>query len=99
MQDKEMLHRCQMREMAIIDYDSGISNATKKGIAIGEQRGEKRGLRKGMALGERKGIQQGLQQAQANYVLKLSLKGMPVEDIAELTDLSVEEVNHILNSD
>jgi predicted transposase YdaD len=39
----------------------------------------------------------GIQQVQANYVLKLSQKGMPVEDIAELVDLSAEEVNNILN--
>jgi predicted transposase/invertase (TIGR01784 family) len=89
-QDREMLHRCQMREMAIIDYDSGISNATRKG--------EQRGMQKGIVIGEQRGLQKGIQQVQAKYVLKLSQKGMPVEDIAELIDLSVEEVTKILNA-
>ncbi|MDR1116269.1 MAG: Rpn family recombination-promoting nuclease/putative transposase [Tannerella sp.] len=77
-QDSEMLHQYQMREMAIIDYASGISNATIKGIAIGEQRGERK--------------------SQVKYVLKLSQKGMSAEDIAELIDLSIEEVTKILNT-
>jgi predicted transposase/invertase (TIGR01784 family) len=81
-QDSEMLRLYEMREMALLDYTSGINNATRKGIAIGEQRG----------------MQKGMQQTQANYVLKFSQKGMPVEEIAELTDLSVEEVNRIFNT-
>jgi predicted transposase/invertase (TIGR01784 family) len=85
-QDSEMLRLYQMREMALMDYTSGINAATRKGIAIGEQRGEQRGMQKG------------LQQAQVNYVLKLSRKSKSVEEIAELTDLTVEEVNHILNN-
>jgi predicted transposase/invertase (TIGR01784 family) len=85
-QDSEMLRQYQMREMAIIDYTSGINNATRKG--------EQRGLQKGL----QQGLQQGIQQMQANYVLKSSQKGMSVEDIAELVGLSAEEVNSILNN-
>jgi flagellar biosynthesis/type III secretory pathway protein FliH len=114
MQDKEMLHQCQMREMAIIDYTSGINNAIRKGEQIGLQKGLQkgiqkglqRGIQKGIAIGEerakqrgfQKGFQQGLQQEQTNLVLKSSQKGMPIEDIAELVDLSAEEVNNILNN-
>jgi predicted transposase/invertase (TIGR01784 family) len=80
-QDSDMLREYEMREKARYDYTSGINNATRKGIAIGEQRGEQRGMQK----------------AQKNYVLKSSRKGMSVEEIAELTDLPVEEVKNILN--
>jgi DNA-directed RNA polymerase specialized sigma subunit len=48
--------------------------------------------RKGLAAGE----QRGLRQAQADFVRRLSLKNRPVEEIAELTGLPVEEVNHIM---
>jgi predicted transposase/invertase (TIGR01784 family) len=62
-QDSEMLHQYQMREMAIIDYTSGINNATRKGeqrgIVIGEQRGEKRGMQKGIVIGEQRGEKRG----------------------------------------
>jgi predicted transposase/invertase (TIGR01784 family) len=39
-QDKEMLRAYQMREMALSDFTSGINNARREGIAIGEQRGD-----------------------------------------------------------
>jgi predicted transposase YdaD len=105
-QDSEMLHQYQMREMAIIDYTSGINNATRKGEQRGEQRGEKRGMQKGIVIGEQRGLQkglqqglqQGMQQVQTNYILKSSQKGMSVEDIAELVGLSAEEVSSILNN-
>jgi predicted transposase/invertase (TIGR01784 family) len=95
--DSETLRMYQMREMAMMDYTSGINSATRKGFALGEQRGiaigEQRGEQRGIAIGE----QRGEQRAQANYVLKLSRKGRSVEEIAELTDLPVEEVNRMLS--
>jgi predicted transposase/invertase (TIGR01784 family) len=80
-QDSDMLREYEMRERARYDYTSGINNATRKGIAIGEQRGEQR-----------------VRQAQVKYILKSSQKGLSVEEIAEITDLPVEEVNKIFNT-
>jgi predicted transposase YdaD len=68
-----------------------------KGITIGEQRGIVIGEQRGMAIGEQKGIVIGEQTALMKYVSKLFQKGKPVEEISELTDLSIEEVNNILN--
>jgi predicted transposase/invertase (TIGR01784 family) len=85
-QDREMLRLYEMREMALCDYTSGINAATRKG------------MEKGIAIGEQRGLQKGLQQAQADFVLRLSRKNRPVEEIAELTGLPAEEVNHILNN-
>jgi predicted transposase/invertase (TIGR01784 family) len=62
--------------------------AKMEGIEIGEKRGERRGVK----IGE----QRGEQKTQARYVLKLFQKGMSVEEIADLTELSVEEVNRFL---
>jgi predicted transposase/invertase (TIGR01784 family) len=39
-QDRDMLHAYRMREMAIYDYNNGISAAEERGIAIGEERGD-----------------------------------------------------------
>jgi predicted transposase/invertase (TIGR01784 family) len=81
-QDSEMLRLYQMREMALMDYTSGINKAKRegeqKGIAIGEQRG--------------------MQKERRNFVLNLSQKNKSVAEIAELTGLPVEEVNRILNN-
>jgi predicted transposase YdaD len=83
-----------MRELAEMDYRNGInyarSEGRQEGIAIGEQTG--------LLIGEQKGIAIGKQEALSEYVFKLSGKGKSIEEISELTDLSVEEVNEVLNS-
>jgi DNA invertase Pin-like site-specific DNA recombinase len=116
-QDREMLHAYHMREMAVLDYNSGINAARRDGIAIGEQKGiaigEQRGIaigeqkgiaigeQRGIAIGEQKGIaigeQRGEQKAQIEYVLKLFRKGMSIDEISKYTDLSIDEVDNILN--
>jgi predicted transposase YdaD len=59
----------------------GLRAGKKEGIAIGEKRGEKRGEQK----------------ERIRIVRSLSLKGFPLDEIAEVTHMSVEEVNDILN--
>jgi predicted transposase/invertase (TIGR01784 family) len=79
---KEELRAYQMRELAMCDYTSTINHARREGITIGEQRGERRGERR----------------ERIKYILKLSQKGMSADEMAELTELTVEEVKNILNS-
>jgi predicted transposase YdaD len=85
-----------MREIAMSDYTSGINHAIRQGIAIGEEKGVTRGVARGIAIGEQRGEQRGEQKALVKYVLKLSQKGMAVGEIAEWTDLPVQEVTGIL---
>jgi predicted transposase/invertase (TIGR01784 family) len=116
--DAETLRLYNMRELALMDYVSGINHARREGMqegmAIGEQKGkvigkqegmvigEQKGMaigkQEGMAIGEQKGIAIGKQEALSEYVFKLSGKGRSIEEISELTDLSVEEVNEVLNN-
>ncbi|MDR1553497.1 MAG: Rpn family recombination-promoting nuclease/putative transposase [Prevotellaceae bacterium] len=71
-QDKESLHIYQMHEKAVLDYNSGINAAGRKGLQEGENRGlqnglkegEKRGLQKGLKEGEKRGLQKGLQEGE-----------------------------------
>jgi hypothetical protein len=91
--DAETLRLYNMRELALMDYVSGINHARREGMQEGMVIGEQ----KGMAIGEQKGIATGEQKALSEYVFKLSGKGKSIEEISELTDLSVEEVNEILN--
>jgi predicted transposase/invertase (TIGR01784 family) len=69
-QDKEMLHEYYMREMAIMDYNSGMNKAKREGR----------------------------KEEKMEIILRLSRKGKSIEEIAELFDLSIEEVNDILNN-
>jgi predicted transposase/invertase (TIGR01784 family) len=124
--DAETLRLYNMRELALMDYVSGINHARREGMqegmAIGEQKGMSIGKQEGMVIGEQKGMvigkqegmvigeqkgivigkQEGIaigkQEALSEYVFKLSGKGRSIEEISELTDLSVEEVKEVLNS-
>jgi predicted transposase YdaD len=128
--DAETLRLYNMRELALMDYVSGINHARREGMAIGEQKGmvigeqkgiaigkqegmvigEQKGIaigkqegmvigeQKGMVIGKQEGIAIGKQEALSEYVFKLSGKGKSIEEISELTDLSVEEVNEVLNN-
>jgi predicted transposase/invertase (TIGR01784 family) len=75
-----------MRELALMDYVSGINHARREG------------MQEGMAIGKQEGMVIGEQKALSEYVFKLSGKGRSIEEISELTDLSVEEVNEVLNN-
>jgi predicted transposase/invertase (TIGR01784 family) len=79
-QDKETFRAYQMREMALSDFTSGINNARREGIAIGEQQG--------IAIGDLK--------RSAIVAVNLRNDGFPVEKIADYTRLSVEDVIKIL---
>ena len=49
-----------------------------------------------LAEGRSEGINQGILQKETQVVLKMFKHNMPVEDIADISELSVEEVNDIL---
>ena len=49
-----------------------------------------------LAEGRSEGINQGILQKETQVVLKMFRRNMPVEDIADISELSVEEVNDIL---
>jgi predicted transposase/invertase (TIGR01784 family) len=87
--DADALRLYNMRELAQMDYVSGINHARREGIAIGKERG--------IAIGEERGIAIGKQEALSEHILKLFRKGISVEEICKFTDLPVEEVNGILN--
>jgi predicted transposase/invertase (TIGR01784 family) len=83
--DAETLRLYNMREMALMDYVSGINHARREG------------KQEGIAIGEQRGIAIGEQKALSEYVFKLARKGKSAAEISELTDLPPEEVNGILN--
>jgi predicted transposase/invertase (TIGR01784 family) len=81
--DKEALHAYHMREMAIMDYNSGMGQARRegeeRGIVIGEKRGEKRGEKKG----------------KVEESLNMKKAGMSIKQICLLTNLSEEEIRRL----
>jgi predicted transposase/invertase (TIGR01784 family) len=81
---------------SILEYDDVVlavdyaeSRGEKRGIQIGEQRGIRIGEQKGVRIGEQKG--------KAAVVLNLYRRGLPIEDIADITNFTVEQVKDILS--
>jgi predicted transposase/invertase (TIGR01784 family) len=74
------------------DQRSREANAKEEGIVKGISIGEERGIVKGIAIGEEKGIAIGKKEEKKEIVFKLLKKEMSLEDIAEITGISLEEV-------
>jgi predicted transposase/invertase (TIGR01784 family) len=83
LQDEDMLRIYEGREMAAMDYTSGMDYARQEG------------LQKGITIGEQKGEQK----TQMQYVLRLFQAGWTVEQIAEFTGLSAKKVKAILKNE
>jgi predicted transposase/invertase (TIGR01784 family) len=84
--------------------DEPIQKAEKRGERRGERRGEKRGEERGVKIGEERGEERGvkigeekgIKVATVKFVHKSADKGFSAEEIADITDLTVEQVRNIL---
>ena len=57
--------------------------------------GEKKGLEKGIQIGREKGIQIGREEGMLDAARGMKTKGYPLEDIAQITGLSMEEIQKL----
>lgn len=68
-------------------------------LDFAKQEGLELGMRQGMAKGIAKGIEQGKNEGEMNERLKnarrMKTKGYPIDDIADITGLSAEEINSL----
>ena len=68
-------------------------------LDFAKQEGLELGMRQGMAKGIAKGIEQGKNEGEMNERLKnarrMKTKGYPIDDIADITGLSTEEINSL----
>ncbi len=69
----------------------GRAEGRAEGLAEGWEKGMKTGIEKGIE----KGLAEGIKQQQITSALKLKVKGMPVNLIAEVTGLSLQEVESL----
>jgi predicted transposase/invertase (TIGR01784 family) len=93
--DKEALRAYQMREMALSDWTSGLNHAREEGIQEGMQKGKREGIQEGMQKGIQEGKREGMQEGMRKVALKMKKRGISVDQIAEDTGLSVEEIGQI----
>jgi predicted transposase/invertase (TIGR01784 family) len=67
----------------------------KKWKEEGLQEGLQRGLQEGLEQGIEKGIKKGMKEGKLAVALKLLAKGMPLHEVAEVTGLSMEQLEQI----
>ena len=72
-------------------FDDGILQGRNEGIAIGEKLGEERGRNEGISLG----ITQGAYQKAVETAKKFLSMGLSVEQVADGTGLSIEEIEKL----
>jgi predicted transposase/invertase (TIGR01784 family) len=79
--DPETVRLSELREKAIWDEVSRLKGAKAEGIQQGIQQG----------------MQQGMLQGKMDVARRMLVKGVSIEDIADITGLSVEEVCKLQN--
>ena len=74
------------------------NNIRAAALAEGWDKGKVEGIELGISQGRSEGIHLGVMQTKTQTVLKMFKRNMTVEDIADISELSVEEVNEILKN-
>jgi predicted transposase/invertase (TIGR01784 family) len=97
----------ESREKALMDFNSAVGSAERKGRREGRQEGLQEGLQKGLQKGRQKGLQEGLQkglqegrqgglqEGRLEVARNLLREKFPVETVAKGTGLSLEEVTQL----
>ena len=103
-EEKEMIdERIRIRENWEMSMDTfrkeQLEAGFQKGLKKGLEQGLERGLGQGLEQGRQEGMELGVQAGQQSLIQKLSLKGMSIEMIAEMTDLSSESIKKMLATD
>jgi len=89
------LHRYNDYLLEIMTQHNAMINERKEGRAEGLAEGEKLGIEKGEKLGIEKGRAEGLAESRRETAIAMLKKGMSVELTAEISKLSVEEVEKL----
>jgi predicted transposase/invertase (TIGR01784 family) len=88
----ELLRAYERYEKAASDWTSSINGARREGEQRGLQKGEQKGRLEGIQEGLQKGEQKGRLEGQREVARNLKKIGVPFEQIAQGTGLSVEDI-------
>ena len=82
----QIIRRDIMKES--VTYQAIFQEGEQRGISIGEQRGISIGEQRGISIGE----QRGTLESRLDIARRMLVRGMTIEDIMELTDLTREQI-------
>jgi predicted transposase/invertase (TIGR01784 family) len=77
--------------------EQGVQQGIQQGIEKGVQQGLEKGMQQGIEKGLEKGIQQGVQQKAIETARRALALGLPTADVAELTGLTEEDIQSLIN--
>ena len=83
--------KTKLLEAEILGHKKGLAEGKAEGLAEGKAEG----LAEGKAEGKAEGIVQGMAQANRESAVKMKSKGYTLEDIAEITGLTIEEIQKL----
>lgn len=79
--------------------DGAAKEGERRGLRIGERRGFEKGMKAGMKAGMKegmeKGMEEGIRKGYMEVARRMKERGVPVETVAGVTGLSVEEINRL----
>ena len=86
-----------------VGEDVGEARGLKRGQKIGMERGQKLGMERGQKIGMERGQKIGMERGQmlerTNIIGSLSNRGLSNDEISNITSISIEEIERILNPD
>ncbi|MBQ9658951.1 MAG: Rpn family recombination-promoting nuclease/putative transposase, partial [Clostridia bacterium] len=85
----------ELREKAIRDELTQYNSGVRAGKAEGFKAGLEEGLEKGLKQGIEQGLEKGKEQGKIQFAKKLLAKNMNINEISELTELSIEEIKKL----
>ena len=89
---EENSRRHYIEEVAL---KKGLIEGRKKGLEKGMKEGLKKGKEEGMKQGIEKGTEKGIKEKTKKVVMNMLQKGMNIEDIVELVEITREEIEEV----
>lgn len=101
-EDDELRRVAQLRQKAIMDEKAikqrAIEVGLEEGIQKGIQEGMQKGLQKGLEKGIEKGMEKGIEKEKIEIAKKLLAKHIDIATIAEVTSLSIKNIQKLSSS-
>ena len=90
MHDAKLRHKYELQEKAIRDYNSSMLAVKEESLQQGIQIGVKQGIQQGIQIGEKESMKK--------MAIKMLTRGDSIEEIADMTELSIAEIEQLKNS-
>lgn len=95
MEDKDFLHEMNKREQADLKYMSEMAYREEKGFEQGKKEGFEIGFKQSFEQAMKEGFEQARKKGELNIAKNLKSLDMSVDDIAKVTNLSIDEIKKL----